>query len=70
MTGDLQSRLKAKLDERKRTGLFRSLRTANADPGILNLANNDYLDLAKDKRMQSVGIDALSDMAVRLLRLP
>lgn len=59
MTGDLQSRLKAKLDERKRTGLFRSLRAANVDPGILNLANNDYLDLAKDKKMQSAGIDAL-----------
>ena len=27
-----------------------------------NLANNDYLDLAKDKRMQSAGIDALSDI--------
>ena len=59
MTGDLQSRLKAKLDERKRAGLFRSLQSSNADPGILNLANNDYLDLAKDKRMQSAGIEAL-----------
>ena len=59
MTGDLQFRLKAKLDERKRAGLFRSLQSSNADPGILNLANNDYLDLAKDKRMQSAGIEAL-----------
>ena len=59
MTGDLKSRLKAKLDARKRNGLFRSLRAANVDPGILYLGNNDYLDLAKDKKMQSAGIDAL-----------
>jgi len=59
VTCDLQSRLKAKLDERKRAGLFRSLQSSNADLGILNLANNDYLDLAKDKRMQSAGIEAL-----------
>ena len=59
MTGDLQTRIIAKLDERKRAGLFRSLKIANTDEGILNLANNDYLNLATDKRMQSAGRNAV-----------
>jgi len=57
--GDLQTRLLAQLDERKQAGLFRSLNVARSGSSVLNLASNDYLDLAADKRMQSAGVDAL-----------
>ncbi len=59
MTVDPQTRWQAKLDERKRAGLFRFLKIANRDSGVLNLACNDYLDLAGDERMEAAGIDAL-----------
>ena len=59
MTVDPQTRWQAKLDERKRAGLFRFLKIANRDSGVLNLACNDYLDLAGDERMEAAGIGAL-----------
>jgi len=59
VTVDPQTRWQAKLDERKRAGLFRFLKIANRDSGVLNLACNDYLDLAADERMEAAGIDAL-----------
>jgi len=59
VTVDPQTRWQAKLDERKRAGLFRFLKIANRDSGVLNLACNDYLDLAGDERMEAAGIDAL-----------
>ena len=59
MTGDLQMGLQARLDERKRLGLFRSMSVARNNSRVLNLASNDYLNLAMDSRLQSAGIEAL-----------
>ncbi len=41
----------ARADERRRAGLVRQLHPRRADPGLLDLAGNDYLGLARDKRV-------------------
>jgi len=41
----------ARADERRRAGLTRRLRPRRADSDLLDLAGNDYLGLARDKRV-------------------
>ena len=41
----------ARADERRRAGLARQLHPRRPDPGLLDLAGNDYLGLARDKRV-------------------
>ena len=45
-------------DERARAGLTRRLRPRQADSGLLDLASNDYLGLARDKRISSAAAAA------------
>lgn len=47
----LQERLTTPLLDRRDAGLKRELRAYDPDPGVLNLANNDYLNLANDARV-------------------
>jgi 8-amino-7-oxononanoate synthase len=45
-------------DERAKAGLTRRLRPRQADSGLLDLASNDYLGLARDKRISSAAAAA------------
>lgn len=50
--------LDTRADERRRAGLERQLRPRRADSDLLDLAGNDYLGLARDKRVTSAAAAA------------
>ncbi len=55
----LQDRLSAPLEKRKASGEYRSLRVSDPNDEMLNLANNDYLNLAQASFMREAGSAAL-----------
>jgi len=58
MTSPFHDRWRTALEDRKSRGLHRSLRIWETAPGWLNLADNDYLNLARDPALVTAAIDA------------
>jgi 8-amino-7-oxononanoate synthase len=56
----LEERLQAKLEERQQKGLLRTLSAWEADPAWINLADNDYLGLARDPVLIAAAREAAS----------
>ena len=61
LTGLLAQRINAVLQERDAAGLRRTLRVFTPDAGTLNLADNDYLSLARDPAIASAVARAAVD---------
>jgi 8-amino-7-oxononanoate synthase len=59
--GDPLGWLGAHEERRRRAGLRRELRPRPAGDGLLDLASNDYLGLARDPRVVQAGADALRE---------
>jgi 8-amino-7-oxononanoate synthase len=63
MVDPLSARCVAALGERKERNLLRRLRVAMPAPGILNLADNDYLELARDPEVVAAAAAAAGKAA-------
>lgn len=56
----LETRIDTVLSERGKSGTLRKVRVVNPTDGILNLADNDYLNLSSDARLQNAGQEAIT----------
>ncbi len=60
MNPTLKSRIDSVISERVRAGTLRKVRVNDSVDGVLNLADNDYLSLSHDARLQKAGREAIN----------